>query len=194
MSNSLDNVITIKEAINTYPPEVIRFFLISNHYRSPINYSEEGVLEAKNSLDRLYTSLVDLDLTGEKPTDQAKVVSPFTEAMQDDFNVPSALAALFEIAKSINLAKENGDIKQANILGATLVNLSEPLGILQQKTEEYFRIGATLSDEEIQTLIDTRNKAREDKNFELSDQIRDSLLERGIVLEDTDKGTTWKVR
>ena len=194
MSKSLDNFITIKEAINTFPPEVIRFFLISNHYRSPINYSEEGVLEAKNSLDRLYTSLVDLDLTGEKPTDQAKVVSPFTEAMQDDFNVPSALAALFEIAKSINLAKENGDIKQANILGATLVNLSEPLGILQQKTEEYFRIGATLSDEEIQTLIDTRNKAREDKNFELSDQIRDSLLERGIVLEDTDKGTTWKVR
>ena len=194
MSKSLDNFITIKEAINKFPPEVIRFFLISNHYRSPINYSEEGVLEAKNSLDRLYTSLVDLDLTEEKPSEQANIVSSFTEAMQDDFNVPSALAALFEIAKLINLAKENGDIKQANILGATLVHLSEPLGILQQKTEDYFRIGAALSDEEIQTLINKRNKARDNRNFELSDQIRDSLLERGIVLEDTDKGTTWKVR
>ena len=114
--------------------------------------------------------------------------------MEDDFNVPSALAALFELAKSINLAKENGDIDKANVLGATLVHLSEPLGILQQKTEDYFQIGATLSNEEIQSMIDQRNKARKDKDFELSDKIRDSLLEKGIVLEDTDKGTTWKVQ
>ena len=194
MSKSLDNFITIKEALREFPFEVIRFFLISNHYRSPLNYSEEGVLEAKNSLDRLYTSLIDLDLRKVKHSDDAELISPFKEAMEDDFNVPSALAALFELAKSINLAKENGNIKEANVLGATLVHLSEPLGILQQKTEDYFQIGATLSNEEIQSMIDQRNKAREDKDFELSDKIRDSLLEKGIVLEDADKGTTWKVQ
>ena len=194
MSKSLDNFITIKEALKEFPFEVIRFFLISNHYRSPLNYSEEGVLEAKNSLDRLYTSLIDLDLRKVKHSDDAELISPFKEAMEDDFNVPSALAALFELAKSINLAKENGNIDEANVLAATLVHLSEPLGILQQKTEDYFQIGATLSNEEIQSMIDQRNKARKDKDFELSDKIRDSLLEKGVVLEDTDKGTTWKVQ
>jgi len=194
MSKSLDNFITIKEALKEFPSEVIRFFLISNHYRSPLNYSEEGVHEAKSALDRLYTSLIDLDLRKEEYSNDADLISPFKEAMEDDFNVPSALAALFEIVKSINLAKENGNIKEANILGATLVYLSEPLGILQQKTEDYFQIGATLSSEEIQSMIDERNQAREDKDFELSDRIRDSLLEKGIVLEDTDKGTTWKVQ
>ena len=194
MSKSLDNFITIKEALKEFPFEVIRFFLISNHYRSPLNYSEEGVLEAKNSLDRLYTSLIDLDLRKVKHSDDAELISPFKEAMEDDFNVPSALAALFELAKSINLAKENGNIEEANVLGATLVHLSEPLGILQQKTEEYFQLGAALSNKEIQFLIDERNKAREDKDFDLSDKIRDTLLEKGIVLEDTDKGTTWKVQ
>ncbi len=194
MSKSLDNFITIKEALKKFPSEVIRFFLISNHYRSPLNYSEEGVLEAKSALDRLYTSLIDLNLRKEKHSNDADLVSPFKEAMEDDFNVPSALAALFEIVKSINLAKENGNIKEANVLGATLVHLSEPLGILQQKTQDYFQIGATLSNEEIQSMIDERNQAREDKDFELSDKIRDSLLEKGIALEDTDKGTTWKVQ
>ena len=194
MSKSLDNFITIKEVLKEFPSEVIRFFLISNHYRSPLNYSEEGVREAKNALDRLYTSLIDLDLRKEKHSNDAELISPFKEAMEDDFNVPSALAELFEIAKSINVAKENGNTEEANVLGATLVHLSEPLGILQQKTEDYFQIGATLSNEEIQSMIDERNQAREDKDFELSDKIRDSLLEKGIVLEDTDKGTTWKVQ
>ena len=194
MSKSLDNFITIKEALKEFPSEVIRFFLISNHYRSPLNYSEEGVHEAKSALDRLYTSLIDLDFKKETYSNDAGLISPFKEAMEDDFNVPSALAALFEIVKSINLAKENGNIKEANVLGATLVHLSEPLGILQQKAEDYFQIGATLSNEEIQSMIDERNQAREDKDFELSDKIRDSLLEKGIVLEDTDKGTTWKVQ
>ena len=194
MSKSLDNFITIKEALKEFPSEVIRFFLISNHYRSPLNYSEEGVHEAKSALDRLYTSLIDLDLRKEKHSNDAELISPFKEAMEDDFNVPSALAALFEIAKSINFAKENGNKEEANVLGATLVHLSEPLGILQQKTEDYFQIGATLSNEEIESMIDERNKAREDKDFELSDKIRDSLLEKGVVLEDTDKGTTWKVQ
>ncbi len=194
MSKSLDNFITIKETLKKFPSEAIRFFLISSHYRSPLNYSEEGVLEAKASLDRLYTSLIDLDLRKENHSDDADIISPFREAMEDDFNVPSALAALFEIAKSINLAKESGNNKEANVLGATLVHLSEPLGILQQKVEDYFRLGATLSNEEIQSMIDQRNKARDDKDFELSDKIRDSLLEQGIILEDTDKGTIWKVR
>ncbi len=194
MSKSLDNFITIKEALKKFPSEAIRFFLISSHYRSPLNYSEEGVLEAKASLDRLYTSLIDLDLRKENHSDDADIISPFREAMEDDFNVPSALAAFFEIAKSINLAKESGNNKEANVLGATLVHLSEPLGILQQNVEDYFRLGATLSNEEIQSMIDQRNKARDDKDFELSDKIRDSLLEQGIVLEDTDKGTIWKVR
>ncbi len=194
MSKSLDNFITIKEALKEFPSEVIRFFLISNHYRSPLNYSEEGVHEAKSALDRLYTSLIDLDLRKEKHSNDAELISPFKEAMEDDFNVPSAFAALFEIAKSINFAKENGNKEEANVLGATLVHLSEPLGILQQKTEDYFQVGATLSNEEIQSMIDERNQAREDKDFALSDKIRDSLLEKGIVLEDTDKGTTWKVQ
>ena len=194
MSKSLDNFITIKEALNDFPSEVIRFFLISNHYRSPLNYSEEGVREAKNSLDRLYTSLIGLDLRKESYSEDQGLISPFVEAMQDDFNVPSALAALFEISKLINLAKENRDLKEATILGTTLVNLSEPLGILQRKAEDYFQLGAVLSNEEIESMIDRRNKARDDKDFGLSDKIRDSLLEKGIILEDTDKGTTWKVQ
>ena len=95
MSKSLHNFITIKEALKKFPSEAIRFFLISSHYRSPLNYSEE-VLEAKASLDRLYTSLIDLDLRKENHSDDADIISPFREAMEDDFNVPSALAALLK--------------------------------------------------------------------------------------------------
>ncbi len=194
MSKSLDNFITIKEALKKFPSEVIRFFLISNHYRSPLNYSEEGVLEAKNSLDRLYTALIDLNLRQESPSVDDDLISSFKEAMEDDFNIPSALAVLFEIAKSINLAKEKGDIKEATTLGATLVNLSEPLGILQQKPKDYFKSRSELSDEEIQSMIIKRNKARENRNFELSDKIRDTLEKKGIILEDSGKETTWKVK
>ena len=191
MSKSLKNFITIKEALNENASEVLRFFLISSHYRSPLNYSDEGLKEAKNSLDRLYNSLQDLSYETDKhlPSEYSE---KFHDAMQDDFNSPSAISVLFEMVKQINILKKKDKFNQASILASELISLSNILGILLNNPEDYFTTGIDLSSQDIEEAIEIRNKARKDKDFELSDKIRDDLLEKGITLEDKGTKTIWK--
>ena len=191
MSKSLKNFITIKDALKNNSSEVLRFFLISSHYRSPLNYSEEGLDEARNSLDRLYNSLKDLDYV-DSPLIESEFSEKFHHAMQDDFNTPSAISVLFEMARKINTHKKVDDLVKATQLSNELVSLSNSLGILQDSPQEYFTSGISLSDNEIEGYIQKRKQAREDKDFKLSDKIRDDLLDKGIVLEDSESGTIWK--
>ena len=191
MSKSLKNFITIKEAINENAPEVLRFFLISSHYRSPLNYSDEGLKEAKNSVDRLYNSLQELSYETDEhiPTEYS---GKFHDAMQDDFNSPLAISVLFEMVKEINILKKEDKLTEASILASELVFLSNILGILLDDPENYFTSGIDLSNQDIEAAIEIRNKARKDRDFELSDKIRDDLLKKGITLEDKGTKTIWK--
>ena len=191
MSKSLKNFITIKEALNESSSEVLRFFLISSHYRSPLNYSDEGLKEAKNSLDRLYNSLQDLSYETDEHV-PSEYSEKFHDAMQDDFNSPSAISVLFEMVKQINILKKEDQLTHANALASELISLSNILGILSENPEEYFTSGINLSIKDIEQAIERRNKARQEKDFELSDKIRDDLLEKGITLEDKGAKTIWK--
>ena len=191
MSKSLKNFITIKEALNDSSSEVLRFFLISSHYRSPLNYSDEGLKEAKNSLDRLYNSLQDLSYETDEHV-PSEYSEKFHDAMQDDFNSPSAISVLFEMVKQINILKKEDQLTHANALASELISLSNILGILSENPEEYFTSGINLSNEDIEQAIERRNKARQEKDFELSDKIRDDLLKEGIILEDKGTKTIWK--
>jgi len=191
MSKSLGNFITVKEALGSNSPEVLRFFLISSHYRSPLNYSNESIDEARNALDRLYNSIKDLNY---KNADYIK--SEFTDrfhnAMKDDFNTPLAISILFEIAKEVNSFKKEEKNEEANSLARELYNLSRIIGLLEEDPKKYFQTCISVSDEDIQNLISKRNQARLNKDFDLSDKIRDDLLDMGITLEDKDTGTIWR--
>tara|TARA_B110000495_G_C22672799_1_gene397540 strand:- start:56 stop:670 length:615 start_codon:yes stop_codon:yes gene_type:complete len=190
MSKSLDNFITIKDALKIYPSEVVRFFLLSSHYRSPMNYSIDGLAEGQASLDRLYTALKGCELTFD--TEENEFSVQYREIMEDDFNVPGALAVFFDMAKSINLYKESNKTDQANKLASSLISLAEPLGILQQDPELYLKAGVPLSEDKIDALIKERELARTNKDFKRSDQIRDELVNMNIVLEDSVEGTSWR--
>jgi cysteinyl-tRNA synthetase len=190
MSKSLDNFITIKDALKSFSSEVLRYFLISSHYRSPMNYSIDGLTEAQASLDRLYTALKDCEIQVEQVENEFSF--QYRTMMDDDFNVPGALAVLFDIAKSINLLKNSDQFDQANQLATALVSLAKPLGILQQDPGEYLKTGVQLSKDKIDGLISERELARKNKDFKKSDQIRDELVSMNIVLEDSIDGTSWR--
>ena len=191
MSKSLGNFVTIKESLKNHSPEVLRLFLISSHYRSPLNYSDESIEEAKSSLDRLYNSIEDLEYVS-KESVKSEYSDKFHNAMQDDFNTPSAISVLFEIARQVNSLKKDNEIEEATKLASELYDLSSILGLLQQDPNDYFRDGINISESQIQSLIDKRNKARAEKDFTLSDKIRDDLLEMGIALEDRNNETVWR--
>jgi len=190
MSKSLDNFITIKDALKSFSSEVLRYFLISSHYRSPMNYSIDGLTEAQASLDRLYTALKDCEIQVEQVENEFSF--QYRTMMDDDFNVPGALAVLFDIAKSINLLKNSDQFDQANQLATALISLAKPLGILQQDPGEYLKTGVQLSKDKIDGLISERELARKNKDFKKSDQIRDELVSMNIVLEDSIDGTSWR--
>ena len=191
MSKSLGNFVTVKESLENHSPEVLRLFLISSHYRSPLNYSDESIEEAKSSLDRLYNSIEDLQYLS-KESVKSEYSDKFHNAMQDDFNTPSAISVLFEIARQVNSLKKDNEIEEATKLASELYDLSSILGLLQQDPNDYFRDGINISESQIQSLIDKRNKARAEKDFTLSDKIRDDLLEMGIALEDRNNETVWR--
>ena len=191
MSKSLGNFVTVKESLENHSPEVLRLFLISSHYRSPLNYSDESIEEAKSSLDRLYNSIEDLEYL-RKESVRSEYSDKFHNAMQDDFNTPTAISVLFEIARQVNSLKKDNEIEEATKLASELYDLSSILGLLQQDPNDYFRDGINISESQIQSLIDKRNKARAEKDFTLSDKIRDDLLEMGIALEDRNNETVWR--
>ena len=194
MSKSLDNFLTIRDALKNYPYEVIRYFLLSSHYRSTVNYSETALEEAKAALDRLYTSIHDVDISDEGEVAKSSHTEQFQQAMDDDFNVPEALAVLFDLAKAVNKAKETGDQERIKLLVNELVHLSKPLGLLQQDPGIFLKSGVKVNESEIEALIDKREKARNSGDYSAADGIRDQLFEQNIILEDSKEGTFWRRR
>lgn len=192
MSKSLNNFFTIREILKKYSGEVLRFFLISTHYRSPINFSEDNLNNAKTAINRLYTAIRDLE-SSEAAMNEVIINDDyeqrFMKALDDDFNTPMAIAVLFELAKEIN-AQRKQDLDRANGLAQHLKQLAKSIGLLEQT--DFFTQGVVLSDDEINEKITQRNQARQDKNFALSDNIRDELAQLGIILEDSENGTTWR--
>lgn len=198
MSKSLGNFLTIQDVLKKHDPETIRFFILGCHYRKPLNYSEEMLEQAKRSLETLYIALRDIDLADvdlEKHDYQAsEYTERFKVVMNDDFNTPEALAIWFEMAKEINLAKKD-NLEKAKKIAIELKRLAQALGVLNLKPEEFLK-GSVSAREldvvKIENLIMQRNQARADKNWMLSDQVRDELSAMGIVLEDGAAGTTWR--
>lgn len=188
MSKSLNNFFTIREVLKDYHPEVIRYFLLSSHYRSPLNYSQENLQAAKTNLARLYTAL-EAEAPGLVAKD-SEFESRFNAAMEDDFNTPLAISVLFELVKEVNKTK------QADLV-ALLQSLANRLGLLMQTPEDFFKGAASealdgLSDADIEALIAERAQARQDKNWARSDEVRDQLLAEGIELLDSAQGTSWR--
>ncbi|HID00277.1 MAG TPA: cysteine--tRNA ligase [Piscirickettsiaceae bacterium] len=185
MSKSLGNFFTIRQVLKAYHPEVLRTFLLSAHYRSPVNYSEDNLNKAKSELHRLYGVLEAVPpTTAAQDTD---FEARFNGAMNDDLNTPQAFAVLFELAREANRTQDGS-------LSALLVQLGQRLGILQQSAEAFFRAqpGSELSDTAIAALIAERNEARKARDFARADAIRDQLKQAGIELLDGPEGTRWR--
>lgn len=192
MSKSLGNFFTIRDVLNHYDPETVRYFLMSGHYRSQLNYSEDNLKQARSALERLYTSLRGLDTSVEAAGGE-EFVARFKEAMDDDFNTPEAYSALFDMAREINRLKTD-DVTAASLLGARMRELADILGLLSQDPETFLQGGVGEDDNvaEIEGLIQQRLDARAAKYWAAADDARDKLLAMGIILEDGAQGTTWR--
>jgi len=191
MSKSLGNFFTIKDVLEVYDPETVRYFLLSGHYRSQLNYSEENLKQSRAALERLYTALRGVELV---PIDEQLASAyrePFKAAMDDDFNTPEALPVLFELAKELNRVKDS-DTQQAGQLASLMLELGGVLGILAQDVESFLQGEHDSETAEIEALIAARNQARADKDWAAADVARDRLSQMGIVLEDGAGGTTWR--
>jgi cysteinyl-tRNA synthetase len=225
MSKSLGNFFTVRDVLPRVRPEVLRAFLVSSHYRGPVNYTEENLRQADAVLQRLYLALRDTkgvaQVKGDAPllssgietsdkTEQ-RGASPFTppfteafaEAMDDDFNTPEAIAALQGLARELNVAKTAGDSARAGALAAELRRLGALLGILEHEPAAWLATrsdltGGVPADEEvvdpaeIERLLQARIEARNNRNWAESDRIRSELGARGVLLEDSPTGTTWR--
>ncbi|WP_449285169.1 cysteine--tRNA ligase [Marinobacter sp. PE14] len=194
MSKSLGNFFTIREIMETYPAEVVRYFLVSSHYRSQVDYSEENLAEAGRTLTRLYHALRGVVPAKAADVPESEHDQRFAEAMDDDFNTAGAIAVLHAVANEINQHRRDGREEDAKRSAAVLVRLGGVLGLLQQDPEAFFQAdtGGELSAEDIEALIQARADARKAKNFAEADRIRDELLGKGIILDDSREGTTWR--
>jgi cysteinyl-tRNA synthetase len=207
MSKSLGNFFTIRDVMQQFAPEVIRYFIVSSHYRSPLNFSDSALKDAKQALSRFYQTLKavgELHETNIALNDQNKQIvenieTRFNAAMNDDFNTPEAIATLFELTREINrvLRLESvEDRAQAFGLSVILRKLGAILGLLQSNPVDFLQgeadAGQGLSGEQIEQQIEARHNAKVAKDFALADQIRKDLLEVGVILEDSKNGTTWR--
>lgn len=197
MSKSAGNFFTVREISEKYPLQVIRFFMLSAHYRNPLNFSDTLVESAKNGLDRILTAIELVRDQGEKTgsavnkeeeehlNEAGKLVGKFEEAMEDDFNTADAVSAIFELVKLANTTVKESSSDYAAKLLEIMETLCGVLGIETKQEEE-------ILDEEIERLIEERQQARKEKDFARADEIRDELLEKGIILKDTREGVKWK--
>ncbi|MCD1127680.1 cysteine--tRNA ligase [Jinshanibacter sp. LJY008] len=194
MSKSLGNFFTIRDVLKHYDAETVRYFLMSGHYRSQLNYSEENLKQARTALERLYTSLRGTD-EAVKARGNTEFEARFREAMDDDFNTPEAYSVLFDMAREINRLKAE-DMAAANQLAAELRRLSGVLGLLEQSPESFLQGAGQNADDsevaEIEALIKQRNDARQTKDWAMADVARNRLTEMGIILEDGPQGTVWR--
>ena len=189
MSKSLGNFFTIRDVLKSYDGETIRFFMLRVHYRSPFNYSDAGLDDARNGLRRLYTALgsVTLDSAGDAGVDWSNAhAARFKAAMDEDFNTPIAVSVLFDLAAEVNRSQS---LDAARLLRS----LAGVLGLLQQSPKAYMQggSGSGLDAEAIEVLIAARSAAKKERNFAESDRIRDELVKQGVVLSDGPQGTTW---
>jgi len=190
MSKSLGNFFTVREVLDKFDPEVLRFFILRAHYRSPLNYSDKHLEDARLALSRMYTALKDVDSPsqGSLTIDwQHAFAHRFKEAMDDDFNTPEAISVLFDIVSELN---RSGDVSLAYLLRA----LAEELGLLDREPALFLqsREGLGMSSEEIDAMIIARDEARSKKDFKEADRLRDELTAAGITLEDSAGKTTWR--
>ena len=199
MSKSAGNFFTVRDIVAKYDPQVVRFFMLSAHYRSPLNFSDELMEAAKNGLDRIRTAAANLNFllekagAGEATEEEKKLLKEaagfavkFDEAMDDDFNTADAIAAIFELVKFANTnAGADNSAAYIKALLEEIKELADVCGLIVEKKEE-------MLDEDVEALIAERQAARKAKNFARADEIRDELLERGIILEDTREGVKWK--
>jgi cysteinyl-tRNA synthetase len=210
MSKSLGNFFTVREVLKQYQPEVVRFFILQSHYRSPLNYSDEQLFDAKGGLNRLYTALRDVEVLDVSIENDYKI--RFEKAMEDDFNTPVAISVLFDLARELNKMKE-GNLEKTNQLATSLKVLGGLIGILQDSPEEFLKrprlvnissslhVTSTMSASLevnrgapwIQQQIQNRLDAKKSKNWSLADEIRNELKQQGVILEDKPDGTTsWR--
>jgi cysteinyl-tRNA synthetase len=193
MSKSIGNIVAIEDLLQKYPPETLRYFLVASHYRKPIDFSEESIEEAGKAVQRLLNTVDNISDVIQK-TPEGEDFSPdeyrsrFEEAMDDDFNTPLALSALFDLARETNRRIEEKNINEESLKSVldTFLELGDVLGLFFKKEME------GLSEELLEILMDVREQARAAKMWDISDAVRDRLKEVGIVLEDTSQGTKWK--
>jgi cysteinyl-tRNA synthetase len=200
MSKSLGNFFTVREVLPKLRPEVMRAFVLSSHYRGPINYTEENLHHADAALSRLYLALRDVIPEGGRR--ETEWTARFREAMDDDFNTPEALAVLQSLARELNTAKAAGQAERATALAGELTSLAGILGILSYEPGEWLAMrseltagetaGEALADTQIGALVEARTAARRAKDWAESDRIRDELSAAGIIIEDGPGGTSWR--
>jgi len=196
MSKSLGNFFTVRDVVKEFEPEVIRFFMLSAHYRNPINFSHDLLLQAKAGLERIETCAANLKFLLESAEEGAcdenvkteldALRQRFIDAMDDDINTADAISVVFDLVKYINITvNENSTAGTVNAAKDMIAELIGVLGITAEKAQEFL-------DEDIEKLIEERNNARKEKNFKRADEIRDMLKDSGILLEDTRQGVKWK--
>ena len=199
MSKSAGNFFTVREITEKYDPQVLRFLMLSAHYRSPLNFSDELMASAKNGYERIVNCVSSLDYLigkasdGDMSDDESgkikeadKFRAQFEEKMDDDFNTADAITAIFDLVKYTNLNTDDSSSKKyLETIKKEIVTLSDVLGLIVEKQEESV-------DADIDKLIEDRQAARKNKDFAKADQIRDDLLKQGIILEDTKEGVKWK--
>ncbi|WOH37605.1 cysteine--tRNA ligase [Thalassotalea fonticola] len=190
MSKSLNNFFTLRSVLESYDAESVRYFLVSSHYRSQLNYSQENLDQARASIERIYNALrgvtpISVELSGNE------YVLRFEQAMNDDFNTAEALPVIFELSKEVNRLKAN-DLQKAGELAFILKSLGAIIGIAQTEPEEFFKAGSDDDAELIEQLIVQRNTARANKDWAMADDARDKLKAMNVILEDSAGKTTWR--
>lgn len=202
MSKSLNNFLTIKDTLKSWHPEVIRLFLLSKQYRSPIDYTEDSLKEAESSLDRIYSAIEKFEKLSIEPIKDdyfSSFWNEFVQAMDDDFNTAKAIGTIFEGVREANkLLDSNENLDKLALIASDIYKMGRCLGILLVDSESYFKnkpakAGQEISPEEIEDLIQQRKDARANKNFQRADEIRDELAAKGVILEDRPDGTFWKL-
>jgi cysteinyl-tRNA synthetase len=198
MAKSLGNFFTIRDILKEYRPEEVRWLLLSSHYRSPLNYSEEGLLQARQTLTRYYLALRNLEVLPDEGVGES-YHREFLEAMDADFNTPRAMAVLAQLVGEINRLRQHPDtLKQAGQLAGLLRSLGSVLGLLESDPDHFLRQehGTVqqdgLTDQQINDLIECRQLARAAKNWAEADRVRQQLLDAGVVIEDGAQGTSWR--
>ena len=194
MSKSLGNFFTLRDVLGEHDAEILRFFLMSAHYRSQLSYSQDNINQAKSALERLYTALRGVKVDSVTDLSYGGYLERFEQAMNDDLNVPEAYSVLFDLARDLNKHKSQGDAgaEEAGKLAAVLKGIGGILGLLQRDPQVFMQSGNDDEVAEIEALIKARNDARAAKDWGAADAARDKLTAMGIVLEDGAGGTTWR--